>query len=114
MLFISRKAVLKFLKNRLEVNKTALDKMPLPKYEEREFILSFIQAFIEELPIYSQIKGRSIGIWKRDKRDGSHYCSKCKNKAAFIKDDIEYLSPYCPWCGTALEEVEVESDNERN
>ena len=52
--------------------------------------------------------------WQLNKVNNTHYCSKCQVSAAYTKNGYEYLSPFCPWCGTELTEVEVESDDERN
>lgn len=35
---------------------------------------------------------------------GRHECSECGHEAFYIDDpDVEYLTPYCPWCGAKLE-----------
>ncbi len=47
--------------------------------------------------------------WAWDK-DGDHYCSVCKKKAFKKRDEeldedsevTEWLTPFCPWCGTKL------------
>lgn len=61
--------------------------------------------------------GKVRGYWKKDPQFSSVFCSKCGFSAVeqYICDSIppkQYLSEYCPWCGSKMDE-EVKQDDRK-